>query len=175
MGSNVARACLFPVSNIGDDAKRQEFLRDYCRLGRRCGYNAMDTTFFYYMVEQAVEAGECPEPASDGRSKIQNFGHRNTSEILARFVEKRWMDFYLTDEEISSTHLGQILMGTTIHSLTDDGGRLQKPLTGTIHRSDLRKVNELLHNHIDLAGGSRLISPDQIRTVFAEIDARYEK
>jgi len=53
--TEIVSSSSFPVELIVNEEKRKEFLVDFERLSKRCGYNAMSATFTFYLLEQKIE------------------------------------------------------------------------------------------------------------------------
>lgn len=151
---------------IRDPNKRQEFHNDYKRLVGRCGRTAMNSTLSLYILEQQIQEKEGVETLP----KITILGCNNTSEVIARFVEKGLADYYLSKNPVSPT----------VIAYNEDG----KPfLVGSFHpdhatyrvkRDGIPKVFAPEVNRFQAAkNGAVLIAPEKIREVFAQIDTKY--
>jgi hypothetical protein len=155
-----------PLNEIQDEERRREFLKEYDRLAFRCGHNAMTATLGLYILEQQVEGNIIKK-----QPNISITVQKNTSEVIARLVEKGIADCYLTQEQsspsivLSNEKDVPVFIASfrpeTIRVMTKEKG-LPKLLT-----SEARNVSSVQQR-------ATLIAPDDIRSVFSKIDAQYE-
>lgn len=164
----------FPVDLIEGDDRRKEFVSDCERLGKRCGHSAMISTFLLYLLEQKIEDGKEPAPGTGGIPKIKNVGYWNTAKIVARFVEKGWMDFYLASEPpLADDKLLMLDIGGAIFiSQSDCGTGMPAAMLF------IKKVSKGLRQFVssywkEWIESSIYIPPEEIRETFAKIDRRF--
>ena len=167
----------FPLEVIVDEAKRQEFLEDYKRLKDRCGYNAMQATFVFYLQEQNIflplEEQRKKEPTTP-QFKITTIGYKNTSEIIARFVENSWIDFYLADFDVLDELPLIMKTGNSILISQRDSKEGSKDPLVQVFNAPSKDLTDFVDSlSEDLSKNSIYIPPDKIRQVFAEIDRKY--
>lgn len=153
---------------IKDPEKRREFHEDYQRLVGRCGRKVMSSVLNLYLIEQMIQdIKETKIP-----HKITIFGHNNTSQIITRLVEEGYADYYFSEKPLSPTAIffnedGKPILTASFHSdfIRYKGKRdgLPKVLTPEVKRIQSLKEN------------ATLIPPEQIRSVFAKINAQYIK
>jgi hypothetical protein len=155
-----------PALEIIDPDKRQEFHQDYKRLVGRCGRTTMNSLRSLYLLEQQIQEKEGVEILP----KITILGTNNTAEIIARFVENGLADYYLSEKIVSPTVIAYnkdgkpFLIGSfhsdhTTYRVKKDG--IPKLFAPEVNRFQAAKEK------------ATLIAPEEIRKVFAQIDAQY--
>jgi hypothetical protein len=151
---------------IKDPLKRQEFHTDYKRLVGRCGQAQMGAILNFYLIEQSLS----DQKGIETFPKIRILGQKNTSEIIARFVENGLADFYLSKKHITPMMIAynkedKPLIVGSFH----DGLNTFKSKEGGIPKVFAPEVGRLQRQ----IKNAVLIPPQEIRSVFAEIDAKY--
>lgn len=153
---------------IKDSKKRSEFHNDYKRLVGRCGQAAMLSLVNLYLIEQEIEKNK----GAKTFPKIEILGYNNTSEIIARFVENGWAEYYLSEKPVFPTAIAYLEPGNPaiITSYHNPGYIIFKEkLKGGIPNVFAPEVNKFERNKKD----ATLIFPNQIRNVFAKIDSQF--
>lgn len=155
-----------PAAEIKDPVRREEFKKDYERLVGRCGRAAMCANLFLYLIEQETQrtGGRLKTP------KLVFLGHNNTAEVIARFVENGWADYYLLSGPINPFLVTQDENGNTTSFMSFSADTV----TLIAKKGGIPKILAPTSTYLDhIREEGQPITPDKIREVFAQIDAQY--
>jgi hypothetical protein len=160
------------VELIEGQSRRDEFHRDYYRLQSRLDSNNIIATFILYILEQSAYLPLEAEKLSTFPT-ITIYGEKNTSEIIARFVEKGWMRYYHLEHLPSLPLFFTIRESMYVFPRTVRANSYKSSFGMFIEKPPKHLSENVDRLYKELANEGRIIHPDEIRQLFAEIDRKY--